>query len=280
MEKQNTKDKQRIAKWLARAGVASRRGAERLISGGKVKVDGKILDTPAFLVTGDEDIRVEGKKVEPPEPPRLWRYYKPKGLITTNYDPEGRPSVFSKLPKDLPRVISIGRLDINTEGLLLFTNDGELSRQLELPATGWSRRYRVRAFGDVTQERLDRLKDGIRVGGVKYGAIIAGLEKKQGDNIWLNMVLREGKNREIKHVLGALGLKVNRLIRISYGPFTLRELEPGGIKEVPRKLLRDQLGPAWSEKIKAAAPQGKRVTGRANANNRRKPQGKKTQGSD
>jgi 23S rRNA pseudouridine2605 synthase len=264
------KEPQRIAKWLARAGVASRRGVERLIEARKVQVNGKVLESPAFLVTGAEDIRVEGKKIGPHEPPRLWRYAKPRGLITTTRDPERRPSVFDKLPKELPRVISIGRLDINTEGLLLLTNDGELARQLELPATGWTRRYRVRAFGEVTQERLDKLKDGMRVDGVKYGPITAVLEKKQGDNVWLTMVLREGKNREIKKVLEALGLKVNRLIRTSYGPFTLTGLETGGIVEVPRKILRDQLGPLWSEKLKPPprrGPAGKK----RHAHRRRKP---------
>lgn len=267
----NTKeDSQRIAKWLARAGVASRRGVERLIAARKVQVDGKVLETPAFLVTGKEDIRVEGRRIGPHEPPRLWRYAKPRGLITTTRDPERRASVFDKLPKDLPRVISIGRLDINTEGLLLLTNDGELARQLELPATGWTRRYRVRAFGEITGEQLDRLKDGIRVDGVKYGPITAELEKKQGDNVWLSMVLREGKNREIKKVLEALGLKVNRLIRVSYGPFTLTGLETGGVVEVPRKMLREQLGPQWSEKFKSPAPRRKTTPKSRHANHRRR----------
>ncbi len=263
---------QRIAKWLARAGVASRRGVERLIAARKVEVDGKVLETPAFLVTGREDIRVEGKKIGPHEPPRMWRYYQPKGLITTSRDPERRVSVFDKLPKDLPRVISIGRLDINTEGLLLLTNDGELARQLELPATGWTRRYRVRAFGAVTQERLDTLQGGIRVDGIKYGAITATLEKKQGDNVWLTMILREGKNREIKNVLGTLGLEVNRLIRTSYGPFTLTGLETGAIVEVPRKILRDQLGALWSDKLKPAPRPGRRAPEKKHhAHRRRKP---------
>lgn len=241
---------QRIAKWLARAGVASRRGAEALIAEGKVSVNGKVLDSPALNVRGDEDIRVSGNRVSEPEPPRLWRLYKKTGFITTNSDPDGRPNIFDKLPPELPRVMSVGRLDINTEGLLLLTNDGELARQMELPATGWTRRYRVRAFGKVSQEQLDRLENGITVDGIRYGAITAKLEKQQRGNVWLNMVLREGKTREIKNVLGALDLKVNRLIRVSFGPFTLHGLEPGDVKEVPRKILRDQLGQEWQARLK------------------------------
>lgn len=244
------KSTQRIAKWLARAGVASRRGAEQLIAEGKVSVNGKTLASPAVNVRGDEDIRVGGQRVGAPEPPRLWRLYKKKGLITTTADPEGRPSVFSKLPEGLPRVMSVGRLDINTEGLLLLTNDGELARQMELPATGWTRRYRVRAYGNVTQAQLDSLARGITVDGVHYGEITATLEKQQRGNVWLNMVLREGKTREIKNVLSAFELKVNRLIRVSFGPFTLHGLEPGDVKEVPRKVLRDQLGGEWEARLK------------------------------
>lgn len=252
------KNTQRIAKWLARAGVASRRGAEQLIAEGKVSINGKTLTSPALNVRGDEDIRVDGRRIGEPEPPRLWRLYKQKGLITTTSDPEGRPSVFSKLPEELPRVMSVGRLDINTEGLLLLTNDGELARQMELPATGWTRRYRVRAFGSITQEQLDELAKGITVDGVRYGGISARLEKQQRGNVWLNMVLREGKTREIKNVLSAFDLKVNRLIRVSFGPFTLHGLEPGDVKEVPRKILRDQLGSEWEGRLKPPRSSGKK----------------------
>ena len=178
-------------------------------------------------------------------------YYKPMGLVTTNFDPEGRPTVFDKLPEDLPRVISVGRLDINTEGLLLLTNDGGLARMLELPATGWLRRYRVRAYGEITQEKLDSLKDGMAVDGVLYGAIEATLDREQGHNVWITMGLREGKNREIKNVLGALGLDVNRLIRISYGPFQLGELNDGEVVEVKSRTLREQLGPRLIEEANA-----------------------------
>jgi 23S rRNA pseudouridine2605 synthase len=240
---------ERIAKWLARAGVASRREAERMIAAGRVRLDGKVIRSPALNISGDEEIRVDTRLVTTPEPTRLWRYHKPAGLLTTARDPEGRPTVFEKLPGNLPRVISVGRLDINTEGLLLLTNDGGLARQLELPATGWLRRYRVRAFGRIEQKALDTLKNGISLDGVRYGPVEAHFEKQQGGNCWLSLSLREGKNREIKKLLEHFGLKVNRLIRLSYGPFSLRELTVGEVKEVPRRVLRDQLGPEWAEKL-------------------------------
>lgn len=232
----------RIAKMLARAGVASRREVERMIEEGRVKLNGKVLTSPAINVTQSDNIEVDDKPVGGIERTRLWLYYKRGGLVTTNSDPEGRPTVFENLPDDLPRVMSIGRLDINTEGLLLLTNDGGLARVLELPSTGWLRRYRVRAHGKIDQAKLDELKDGIAVDGVLYGSIEATLDRVQGSNVWITMGLREGKNREIKVVLGALGLDVNRLIRLSYGPFQLGELSEGGVVEVKGRMLRDQLG--------------------------------------
>ncbi|MBP1850451.1 pseudouridine synthase [Rhizobium halophytocola] len=242
---------ERISKLLARAGIASRRDVERMIMEGRVSLNGKVLDTPVVNATFADTIAVDGEPIRGVERTRLWLYHKPAGLVTTNADPEGRSTVFDNLPGDLPRVMSIGRLDINTEGLLLLTNDGGLARVLELPTTGWLRRYRVRAHGDVDQEALDKLKEGIAVDGVLYGAIDATLDRKQGHNVWITMGLREGKNREIKNVLGALGLDVNRLIRISYGPFQLGDLDEGKVLEVRGRMLRDQLGPRLIEDAKA-----------------------------
>jgi 23S rRNA pseudouridine2605 synthase len=232
----------RIAKMLARVGIASRREVERMIEDGRVKLNDKVLTSPAVNVTQNDKIEVDEKPIGGIERTRLWLYYKPSGLVTTNNDPEGRTTVFERLPEDLPRVMSIGRLDINTEGLLLMTNDGGLARTLELPSTGWLRRYRVRAHGQINQAKLDELKEGIAVDGVLYGSIEATLDRVQGSNVWITMGLREGKNREIKVVLGALGLDVNRLIRLSYGPFQLGELGEGKVVEVKGRMLRDQLG--------------------------------------
>jgi len=242
---------ERIAKLLARAGIASRRESERLIEAGRVTLNGAILESPAVNVTLADRIEVDGTPLRGIERTRLWLYHKPSGLVSTHKDPEGRPTVFEKLPRSLPRVLSVGRLDINTEGLLLLTNDGGLARVLELPSTGWLRRYRVRAHGKTDQAALDRLRDGIAVDGVLYGAIEATLDRTQGANVWITMGFREGKNREIKNVLGALGLEVNRLIRISYGPFQLSDLREGEVLEVKGRTLRDQLGPRLIEQAGA-----------------------------
>jgi len=240
----------RIAKALARAGLCSRREAERWIGEGRVSVNGKLLESPAREVSQSDRILVDGKPLPTVEPPRLWRYHKPKGRVTTHRDPQGRPTVFEALPEHLPRVISVGRLDFNTEGLLLLTNDGGLARALELPDTGWLRRYRVRAHGEVTQAQLDELKKGVEVDGVKYGSIDATLERDQGANVWLSMGLREGKNREVRTVLETLGLGVNRLIRISFGPFQLLDLEPGAVEPVRRRVLIEQLGARVSRALR------------------------------
>jgi 23S rRNA pseudouridine2605 synthase len=236
-------DGERLAKVIARAGLCSRRDAEKWIAEGRVSVDGKVVRTPATNVTDEQAILVDGAALAVRHGTRLWLYHKPTGLVVTEKDPEGRETVFEKLEAEgLPRVVSVGRLDINTEGLLLLTNDGGLKRVLELPATGWLRKYRVRAFGSVDQARLDMLKMGMTVDGISYGPIEATLERVQGGNVWLVVALREGKNREIKNVLGALGLTVNRLIRISYGPFQLGDLEIGAVTLVKSRVLRDQLG--------------------------------------
>jgi 23S rRNA pseudouridine2605 synthase len=232
---------ERVAKALARAGVASRREVERLIEAGRVALNGQVLTTPAVKVEPGDILTVDGNVVEAAEPTRLFRYHKPTGLLTSHTDPKGRPTVFSALPAGLPRLISVGRLDLNSEGLLLLTNDGALSRALELPSNGWVRRYRARAFGETTQEKLDRLKNGITVEGVRYGSIDAKLDKASGRNIWITLTLAEGKNREVRRVLEALGLKVNRLIRLSYGPFALGTLGQGEVEEVGPRVIREQL---------------------------------------
>jgi len=239
----------RIAKAMARAGLCSRREAERWIADGRVSVNGRNLTTPAFEVGAGDKVLVDGQPLPASELARLWRYHKPRGLVTTHADPQGRPTVFEKLPPELPRVISIGRLDFNTEGLLLLTNDGALARHLELPSTGWLRRYRVRAHGRVTQQDLDRLKEGVEVEGVSYGPIEATLDGVQGANLWLTIGLREGKNREVRKILGSLGLEVNRLIRISFGPFQLLDLQPGAVESVKRRVLAEQLGSKLAEEF-------------------------------
>jgi 23S rRNA pseudouridine2605 synthase len=244
-----SRDKERIAKVIARAGLCSRREAEALIAASRVAVNGERLATPAFTVSPRDRIEVDGKPLPMRERTRLFLYHKPKGLVTTNRDERGRPTIFGALPKHLPRLVSIGRLDLNSEGLLLLTNDGGLARALELPETGWLRRYRVRANGKVTQAALDRLARGITVDGIDYGPIQATLDRAQGANVWLTLGLREGKNREVRNILRALGLVVNRLIRISYGPFRLGEIQPGAVEEVKTRVLREQIG----EKIERRA---------------------------
>lgn len=234
---------ERIAKVMARAGLCSRREAEEWIEAGRVSVNGEVLTSPARDVSDRDTILVDGKALPTRERTRLFLYHKPRGLVTTSWDPEGRPTVFQNLPKGLPRVVTIGRLDINTEGLLLLTNDGGLARVISLPDTGWLRRYRVRAYGNVTQPDLDALRAGIEIDGMRYGPIEAELQREQGDNVWLTIGLREGKNREVKRVLEHLGLQVNRLIRISFGPFQLGDLEDGAVEEVKTRILQEQLGP-------------------------------------
>lgn len=233
---------ERIAKRLARAGLCSRREAERWIAEGRVAVNGKTLTGPAVTVGPNDHITVDGRPIPAAEPTRLWRYHKPRGLVTTARDPQGRPTVFDNLPPELPRVVAIGRLDINSEGLLLLTNDGELARRLELPSNAWTRRYRVRVHGHVDPGRLEALAEGITIDGVAYGPIRARLDRQRGDNAWLTMALTEGKNREVRRVCEHLGWPVNRLIRVAFGPFQLGSLEPGAVEEVPAKVLQDQLG--------------------------------------
>ncbi|MBM3513771.1 MAG: rRNA pseudouridine synthase [Alphaproteobacteria bacterium] len=234
---------ERIAKVLARAGLCSRRDAERWIAEGRVSVNGEVLTTPAFNVSPDDKVVVDGKPLPAAEKRRLWRYHKPAGLITTHRDEKDRPTVFGALPKDLPRVISVGRLDFNSEGLLLLTNDGALARMLEHPSRGWTRRYRVRVHGRVDPTALAGLAKGITVEGVSYGPIMASLDKAQDKaNAWLTMALKEGKNREVRRVLEHLGLKVTRLIRLTYGPFQLGSLERGAVDEIPGKVIKEQVG--------------------------------------
>src|SRR5690349_19376118 len=233
---------ERIAKAIARAGLASRREAGAWIAAGRVAVNGKVIDSAALNVTAADRVTVDGAPLPARERTRLFLYHKPRGLVTTNADPEGRPTIFGALPKHLPRVLTVGRLDIGTEGVLLLTNDGGLARVLELPETGWLRRYRVRAHGEITQGQLDELKNGVEVDGVKYGPIDATLEREQGANVWLVFAIREGKNREVRNVLAHIGLEVNRLIRVSYGPFQLGEIAEGAAEEVKTRVLREQLG--------------------------------------
>jgi 23S rRNA pseudouridine2605 synthase len=253
MPEKTTHDKQgeRIAKVMARAGLASRRQAEAWIAEGRVSVNGAVISSPALNVTAADRIAVDGEPLRARERTRLFRYHKPRGLVTTNSDPEGRPTIFAALPKDLPRLISIGRLDINTEGLLLLTNDGGLARVLELPATGWLRRYRVRALGRVLQPALDRLRAGVTVEGVHYGPIEATLDREQGANVWLTIGIREGKNREVRKVLETLDLQVNRLIRVAFGPFELGELKDGAVVEVKTEALKTALGPEIAKQAAA-----------------------------
>jgi 23S rRNA pseudouridine2605 synthase len=250
-EEAGPREAERVAKVVARAGLGSRREIEEWILAGRVAVNGEVLESPARTVTAEDEITVDGVKLPDRERTRLFLYHKPKGVVTTNYDPEGRPTLFEILPPGLPRLVSVGRLDLNTEGLILLTNDGGLSRVLELPETGWLRRYRVRAKGDITQDKLDALIAGVTVDGVQYGPIEAVLDRVQGANVWLTLALREGKNREVRNVLGSLGLDVNRLIRLSYGPFQLGELAQGEAEEVRTRVLADQLGEALAKQAGA-----------------------------
>jgi 23S rRNA pseudouridine2605 synthase len=257
----DTPKSERIAKTLSRAGIASRREAERMIEAGLVTVNGKPITSPALNVLPSDRITVEGKPVAAPEPARLWLYYKPEGLVTSASDEKGRATVFENLPEDMPRVMSVGRLDLNSEGLLLLTNDGELKRRLELPATGWLRKYRVRVKGNPTDVDLEPLRRGITVDGERFQGMTVTLDRHQGANAWLTVGLREGRNREIRRAMTAVNLTVNRLIRVSYGPFRLGEMEPGQVEEVRPKVLRDQLG-LTEEPVTTPAPKDQRIAAR------------------
>ncbi|MEM9425392.1 MAG: pseudouridine synthase [Pseudomonadota bacterium] len=248
----------RIAKVLARHGVASRREAEKIIEAGRVSVNGKKIDSPALNVTDADKIAVDGKPLEARDPPRLWLYHKPPGLVTTTKDEKGRRTVFDALPEELPRVVSVGRLDLNSEGLLLLTNDGEVKRRLELPSTGWLRRYRVRVHGAPTDDAFAPLRDGLTVDGERFRPMTVTLDRQQGRNAWITVALREGKNREIRRAMEAIGLPVNRLIRTSYGPFQLGNLKAGHVDEVRQKIVRDQLGLAPVEGGKNGTDRQKR----------------------
>ena len=241
---------ERIAKVLARAGVCSRRDAERLIADGRVAVDGKVVISPALNVTDKNVITVDGKPLKAAEETRVWRYHKPPGTITTAKDPQGRPTVFEKLPPEMPRVVSVGRLDFNTEGLLLLTNDGELARHLELPQNAWLRRYRVRVCGHVDPEKLASVANGVTISGIRYEPVKIEIEKgkEEGANHWLAVTICEGKNREVRNIMAYLGLQVTRLIRVAFGPFSLGKLPRGGIEEIPQRVLQESLGKFFSEK--------------------------------
>lgn len=250
----------RIAKVIARAGLASRREAERMIETGRVAVNGKVIDRAALNVTEADRITVDGRPLGAPEPARMWLYHKPAGLVTTTKDEQGRPTIFDRLPEDMPRVMSIGRLDLNSEGLLLLTNDGGLKRRLELPSTGWMRRYRVRVKGRPSDETFEPLRKGLELDGERFQPMQVTLDRQQGANAWVTVAIREGKNREIRRAMEAVGLIVNRLIRVSYGPFQLGQLKPGAVQEVRPRVLRDQLGlePDAPAKPPRARPEPKR----------------------
>ncbi len=277
------RDEQRIAKLLARAGVASRRDVERMIAEGRIAIDGKTVETPATLLVSLHGVTVDGKPVKPPAPARLFRFHKPAGLLTTARDPKGRPTIYDRLPKDLPRLMPVGRLDFGTEGLLLLTTDGELKRALELPSTGVPRTYRARAHGNVTQAQLEALIEGVEIEGIRYGSIDANIERRTGTNVWIELTLTEGKNREVRRVLEYLGLAVNRLIRTRYGPFALGDMPAGEVDEIRQHDLvtfRRSLsgGPPPPRARDTAAPGGpprpapaRRTTRRGPAPDRRRP---------
>ncbi len=264
-----TPEGDRIAKVLSRAGVASRREAERMIELGEVSVNGKVISSPALNVTSKDKIVVRGVVVGEPEQARLWLYYKPEGLVTSESDEKGRETVFDNLPAELPRVMSVGRLDLNSEGLLLLTNDGALKRRLELPSTGWLRKYRVRVNGNPVDPDLEPLRKGIVVEGERFQPMIVVIDRIQGANAWLTVGLREGKNREIRRAMAAINLTVNRLIRVSYGPFRLNDLQPGEVDEVKGKVLRDQLGQGATvdedapKRTRTPRPASRTTTGKA-----------------
>ena len=237
-----TPDGDRIAKVIARTGICSRRDAEKLIAEGRVKVDGVVITSPALNVTTTNLVMVNDKLLAEPEGARMWRYHKPSGLVTTHKDEKGRPTVFASLPKNLGRVVSVGRLDFNSEGLLLLTNDGEIARRMEVPSSGWTRIYRARLFGKINQAELDHLASGTTIAGVKYGPIVADIERSKGMYNWATVSLKEGKNREVKRVMESLGLRVARLIRTAYGPFQLGQLAEGQLEEIPARLWREKLG--------------------------------------
>lgn len=233
---------ERIAKRIARAGICSRREAETYIADGRVKVNGELLESPAFTVTEKDIVEVDNVRMNKAEPPRLWRYHKPRGLVVSNRDEKGRDTIFTHLPASLPRVISVGRLDIDSEGLLLLTNDGDLARHLELPATGWTRKYRVRVHGRVEEKKLEEIAEGVVVDGVQYGPVLARLDTQKNSNAWLTIAIKEGRNREVRNIMEHLGYPVTRLLRLSYGPFLLGRLEAGGVDEVKPSVLAEQLG--------------------------------------
>ncbi|WP_458791267.1 pseudouridine synthase [Yoonia sp. MH D7] len=267
MSNNDTPAGDRIAKVLSRAGIASRRAAERMVDEGRVSVNGKTITSPALNVTPDDKIVVDGKRVGEPDAPRIWLYNKPAGLVTSERDEKDRPTVFGALPERMPRVMSVGRLDINSEGLLVLTNDGEIKRKLELPSTGWLRRYRVRINGSVSEARLDELRAGITVDGVHYQPMVVTFDRQQGANAWLTVSIREGKNREIRRTMEAIGVVVNRLIRVSYGPFQLGNLAQGDVEELKARVVRDQLGlaapaPVTRTRKVTNRPMKKPVTGK------------------
>ena len=254
----STPEGDRIAKVISRAGAASRREAERLIEQGRVSVNGKVITSPALNVTSADKVVVNGKALKAPEPPRMWLYHKPQGLVSTNSDEQGRTTIFGKLPEELPRVMTVGRLDLNSEGLLLLTNDGGVKRQLELPSTGWLRRYRVRIKGRPTEESFEPLRKGITVDGENFQPMIVTLDRQQGANAWATIGLREGKNREIRRAMEAVGFSVNRLIRVSYGPFQLGDLKQGEVQELRAKVIRDQLGLEMPDPVIEKPTRGKK----------------------